>query len=426
MRVLLLILFTLLFAAGVGILAARDTGSVAISISGWHMQTSLVFFVVLLLALFFVAYIVLRMLSRLVAMPEMLHRWRGQRRQKLSEKYLITGLLALIEGRSYDAEENLIRGVRYSTSPSINYLCAARAAQRQGKLKQRDHYLERASAERPDDKVAIGLVRSELQINQRQAEMALATLIGLYDEYPAHRQIRLLLLRAYMELHAWQDALALLPEIEKSKLLPGDDIQAMKVAVYTGLLQRAGATASRKRLDETWREIPRKLRRLPSLLRIYTLEKLKFADTADCEPLLQQALHNDWDADIVNLYGLVQGTDAARQLAFAENLLSGHPDDAGLYLTLGRLCLYNSLWDKALTYLNRSLDLKPMPETCHALARLCEKQGDYSAASGYYQQGLALATSIARHETVRLQEQEEEARAITAGARQVLGTDADY
>ena len=426
MRAVLLTLSALLFAAGIGILAARDTGSVVISLSGWSMQTSLVLFIVLLLALFFVAYVVLRLLSRLVAMPEMLRRWRGQRRQKQSDKYLIAGLLALIEGRSHDAEENLIRGVRYTTSPLLNYLCAARAAQRQGKLEQRDQYLEQASREQPDDQITIGLVRSELQLNERQAGTALATLTSLNNQYPSHSQIRWLLLRADMELHLWQDALSLLPEMEKTGLVSANDLQAMKVTAYSGLLQRAGATENMKRLDDAWREIPRKLRRLPQLLRVYTLEKLKFADAADCEPLLQQALQTGWDADIVNLYGLAQGTDAARQLAFAESLLSLYPDDAGLYLTLGRLCLRNSLWDKALTYLERSLDLKPLPETCHELARLHEKQGDYSTASGYYQQGLALATSIVRHETVRLQEQEEEARAITAGARQVLGADPDY
>ena len=426
MRVVLLVLVSLLLAAGVGILVARDTGSVLISVSGWNIQTSLVFFIVILVALFLVAYMALRMLSRMAAMPGTLRRWRGQRRQKLSDKYLITGLLALIEGRPHDAEEKLIKGVRYTTSPSLNYLCAARAAQRQGKLKQRDLYLERAAAELPEDKVAVGLVRSELQINEHQVEMALATLTGLYDEHPTHAQVRLLLLRAYMELHAWQDALALLPVVEKAGLLPGDDVQAMKIAAYTGLLQRAGETANRKRLDDAWREIPKKLRRLPSLLRIYTLEKLKFASTSECEPLLQQFLQNDWDEEIVILYGLVNGKDAEQQLAFAESLLPVHPDDAGLYLSLGRLALYNSLWEKSLKYLKRSLDLKPMPEACYELARLHEKQGEYSMASSYYQQGLSLATSIVRHETVRLREQEEEARAITAGARQVLGTDTDY
>jgi len=426
MRAVLLILVSLLLAAGVAVMVARDTGTVLITLSGWNIQTSVVFFIVLLLALFIVVYLVLRMLSRMVAMPGVLRRWRGQRRQKLSDKYLVSGLLALIEGRPHDAEENLIKGVRYSKTPSLNYLCAARAAQRQGRLKQRDLYLERAAAEQPEDRIAVGLVRSELQINERQTEMALATLTGLYDECPANTQVRLLLLRAYMESHAWLDALALMPGVEKAGLLPDDDIQTMKIAVYTGLLQRAGATANRKRLEDAWREIPRKLRRLPSLLRTYTLEKLKFGSATECEPLLQQFLQNDWDEEIVSLYGLVIGKDTEQQLAFAEDLLAAHQDNACLYLALGRLALNNSHSDKSLKYLKRSLDLKPTPACCHVLARYYEKQGDYSTASGYYQKGLALVTSLARHETVRLQEQEEEVRAITAGARQVLGTDTDY
>ena len=419
MKVLLLILVALLLAVGVGILAAHDTGHVVISVSGWSMQTSLVFFLVLVLALFLITYFVLRLLSRLLAAPAMLRHWRRQRRRQRSEKYLYTGLLALIEGRAREAEENLVKGARYSTTPLIHYLCAARAAQRQGRSKQQDNYLAQASAGNPEEKIALGLTRSELQINQHQAELALATLADLYQDYPAHAQIRQLLLRAYMELQAWQNILNLLPAVERAKLLPVDDIQAMRVAAYAGLLQKAGATGSRKRLDETWREIPKKLRRLPSLLKVYTLEKLKFADTADCEPLLQQALENAWDAEIVNLYGLVEGRDAPRQLVFAEGFSSTHSNDAWLWLALGRLCLRNSLWGKAGTCLKRSLDLKLMPETYHELARLHEKQGDYSAASGYYQQGLVLATSIARHETVRLQEQVEQAEAIAAGARQV-------
>ena len=426
MRVVLLILVTLLLAAGVAVLVARDTGSVLITLSGWNIQTSLVFFIVLLTALFIAVYLVLRMLSRMVAMPGVLRRWRGQRRQKLSDKYLVAGMLALIEGRPHDAEEYLLKGTRYAKSPLLNYLCAARAAQRQGRLKQRDLYLERAAAEQTTDRTAVGLVRSELQINERQVEMALATLTGLYEEYPANAQVRLQLLRAYMDLNAWQDALELLPAVEKAKLLSGEDIQAMKVAAYSGLLQRAGNTANMKRLDDAWRDIPRKLRRLPSLLRVYTLEKLKFGGAAECEPLLQQFLQDDWDKEIVGLYGQVNGRNAEQQLAFAEGLLPLHQDDAGLYLTLGRLALNNSLVDKSLKYLKRSLDLKPTPECCYVLARLYEKQGDYSSASGCYQKGLAQVTSLVRHESVRLQEQEEEARAITAGARQVLGTDTDY
>jgi len=419
MRLLLLILVALLLAMTIGMLAAHDTGQVLISIPGWSMQTSLVFFLALVLVLFFSAYIVIRLLSRLLAAPAMWRRWRRQRQRQLSEKYLSDGLLALLEGRPTEAEEDLIKGARYSASPMLNFLCAARAAQRQGSSKQRDHYLELAAGANPDEKVAIGLTRSELLLEQKQADMALEILTGLYHEYPQHKRLQLLLLRACTELQAWQDALGLLPAVEKAGLLSGEELQAQKIMIYSGLLQNAGESSSKKRLDDAWNDIPRKLRRTTSLIKVYTLEKLKFADAADCEPLLQQSLQNQWDSELVNLYGLVEGWDATRQLEFAEEFSTTHPQDPWLWLALGRLCLRSSLWDKAQTYLKRSLDLKPMPETCHELARLHEKQGDYSTASGYYQQGLALATSLAKHETVKLQEQVEQAEAMTAGARQV-------
>lgn len=419
MRILLLVLFALLLAVGVGILASHDTGHVMISVSGWSLQTSLVFFLALLLVLFVAGYLAIRLLIRLVAAPEIWHRWRRQKKQQLSEKYLIGGLLALIEERAHDAEEALVKGARYSLSPVIHFLGAARAAQRQGRIRQRDQYFEQAAGAGPEEKITIGLTRAELLLEQKQADMALAILNGLYREYPAHKQIRLLLLRAHVEVQAWQDVLVFLPAVERAGLLPWEEIQALKIKAYSGLLQNAGATTSRTRLEEAWHEIPRKMRHTAPLIKVYTLEKLKFADTGDCEKLLQQALRHEWDSELVNLYGLVEGRDAARQLAFAEEFSTIHPEDAWLWLALGRLCLRNSLWGKAQTYLTRSLDLKPLPETCHELARFHEKQGDYSAASGYYQQGLALATSIARHETVKLQEQVEQAEAMTAGARQV-------
>ncbi|MGH8120526.1 MAG: heme biosynthesis HemY N-terminal domain-containing protein, partial [Gammaproteobacteria bacterium] len=384
MRILLVILCALLLAVLVGILASHDTGHVMISVSGWSMQTSLVLFLALLLVLFFAVYAGVRLLIRLLSAPATWRHWRRQRRQHLSEKYLVGGLLALLENRARDAEEALVKGARYTLEPVMHFLCAARAAQRQGRIKERDQYLEQAVAANPDAKIANGLTRAELLLDQKQADMALAILTGLYREYPAHKQLRLLLLRAYMELQMWQDTLILLPSVARSGLLDWEKIEALRITAYSGKLQKAGAIASRTRLEEAWHEIPWKARRAPGLIKVYTLEKLKFANTADCERLLQRALENGWGSELINLYGLVEGRDATRQLAFAEGFTETHADDAWLWLALGRLCLRNSLWGKAQTYLKRSLELNPMPETCHELARFHEKQGDYSAASGYY------------------------------------------
>jgi HemY protein len=420
MKLLLLFIATLLLAAAIATYTADESGYVIITVLDWTIQTSAVFFLASLIVLFVLLYFSIRLLFAVWDAPGELKRWKKLRRQQLSEKYLNRGLLALVEGRWKAAEEALIKGVRYTNTPLINYLCAARAAQRQGKITQRDHYLELAHAGDPDAKIALGLTRAELQINQQQAELALATLTHLHEQQPGQQQVKVLLLRTYTDLGAWEDILQLLPELERERLLPRENIAAAQLQAYAGLLRKAGNSASKKQLEKAWEDIPKKLRKELHLLEVYTREKLKFADTEDCEPLLRQALKIRWDTEIVRLYGLVEGMDPAKQLAFAESLQAGHARDPVLLLTLGRLSLRNSLWGKAATYLRECIEIQPMPEAYRELAMLMERQGDYSAASTYYQKGLALATTVARHDSVKLLEQAEDEVKVAAGARQVV------
>ncbi|MBM2830111.1 MAG: hypothetical protein HW411_901, partial [Gammaproteobacteria bacterium] len=324
------------------------------------------------------------------------------------------------EGNWKSAEESLKKGIPYARAPLINYLGAARAAQQQDALERRDHYLKLAHENNPDAKVAVGLTRAELQINQHQTEQALATLTNLHERRPDQKQVKLMLLKIHTDLKDWKNVLELLPELKRARLLSTENIQAKQLEAYAGMLQQAGGTANKETLENTWQGIPKNLRKELHLLEEYTFEKLKFAETAECEQLLRQSLKKHWDVGIVRLYGLVEGEDNARQLAFAEKLLSGHARDPVLLLTLGRLSMRNSLWGKARDYLEESLEIQPTPEAYRELAVLLEKQGEYSLASACYQQGLALATTITRHDSVKLLEQVERHEAVCEGARQVV------
>jgi HemY protein len=420
MKVLIIIFFALFLAAVLGLLVVNDTGYILVTISDWTIQTSLVFFLALIVFAFTLIYFIVRLVFRIWDMPALLRVWRKQKRQTLAEKYLTRGLLALVEGRWKSAEHELIKGVKYTSKPLINYLCAARAAQWQGKMDYRDYYLQLANVEDQKSKMAIGLTQAELQISGQQTEHALATLMHLNEQQPNQRQVKLLLLKTYSDLKSWRDILNVLPDLERKKLLPKETIVAKKLEAYAGLLHEAGEKANKKKLEQAWSEIPKKLRKELHILEVYTREKLKFADTADCEPLLRTAIKHKWDKEIVSLYGLVQGKDPVKQLLFAESLQTGHARDPVLLLTLGRLSMRNSLWGKAAAYLKESIQINPMPESYRELAILLEKQGDYSAASSYYQQGLTLATSVVKHDAVKLLEQAEEQDAVTAGARQVV------
>ncbi|HEY5703388.1 MAG TPA: heme biosynthesis HemY N-terminal domain-containing protein [Gammaproteobacteria bacterium] len=407
MKPLIVLIIALAIAAAVGMIAVSDSANIYITFSDWTIQSSLVLFVIIIILSFIVIYFSLRALFRMWNMPGNLRRWRRQRSQRLSERYLSKGLLSLVEGNWKSAEANLVKGAKYSETPLINYLCAARAAQREGRIDKRDHYISLAHADAPDSQVAIGLTQAELQINQKQTEQALATLMNLHEQEPDHGRVKLMLLKTYTELESWREVLALLPGLQKSGLLPKENIVATQLKAYAGLMKKAGTQSDREALESIWQKIPRNLKKELHLLEVYTSEKIIFNDTENCEPLLRKALKDRWDQNILRLYGLVEGKDAAKQLAFAESLYSSHARDPVLLLTLGRLSMQNGLWGKAASYLKDSIQIEPLPETYREFARLLERQGDYAAASSYYQHGLVLATTT----------QQEQARLIGRGEK---------
>ena len=106
--------------------------------------------------------------------------------------------------------------------------------------------------------------------------------------------------------------------------------------------------------------------------------------------MVRGALKRTYDSHLVRLYGLLRGSDPAKQLHTAEGWLKAHPADASLLLTLGRLCLQNSLWGKARDYFESSLKLERNPETCAELARLLAQLGDTARSNQLFQEGLNL------------------------------------
>lgn len=122
-------------------------------------------------------------------------------------------------------------------------------------------------------------------------------------------------------------------------------------------------------LTQRWQNVPSALRGDPAVVAGYAAQLLRLGAEEEAEEVLRHALKQGFDATLVRLYGQVRGRDPAKQLQAAEGWLKEHPDDPGLLLTLGRLCLVNKLWGKAREYLEASLSFQRSAETC------AEKQG---------------------------------------------------
>lgn len=392
MRLLISSLVALLLAVGAGVFLSRDTGRVVFTFGEWTVQSSLSLFILVLFIVLVLSYFLLRFISGMIHMPRNIERWRQHRHYRKSEYFLSHGLLSLVEGDWRGAEKAFTKGVRFSRFPLLNYLFAAKAAQQQGEVQRRDHYLRMAHEHGAESDIAVGLTQAELQLDQHQTELAYATLRHLAGDQRGGDQAKLMMLEASSELKDWQQSLELLRDLGKKNVLPLERIRAKQLQVYAGLLRNAGESGDQERLEKEWQAIPKKLRSEFYLIEVYVKERLRFADTGDCEELLRRVLKKKWDTALVRLYGLVEGDPAEKQLRFAERLHHTHSRDAVLLLTLGRLAKRNGLWGKARSYLEESLQVHPYPETYHELATLLVQEGDNVTASRCFQDGLALAT----------------------------------
>ena len=389
MRMLFTLLIALLLAVACGWLLQQSSGGVMFSYKEWIIQTSLVVFVSAFIILLLLVHFLFRLLWKLLRLPTDFRHWSEYRRRRRSDKFLNQGLLSMLEGDWPEAERAFRKGAAFSQTPLINYLGAAQSAYRQGGTDRCEHYLSLARRHDETGNPALGLTQARMQIEQQQIAQADDTLNSLERE---HEQVKLMLLETAAEMKDWTRATALLQECKRRGLLSAQQARAKQLSLYRGLLQQVGSEQDRPALENAWRNISNKLKQESVLIGAYVKECLRFGGNSNCEVILRRALKRQWDAELVLLYGLVEGKQLKQQLEIAENWLRQFPRDATLLLTLGRLCKKNLLWGKARSYLEQSAGIRPDPVTCQELATLLEQQGEHAAARTCFQQGLELAT----------------------------------
>ena len=167
MKLLIYILAVFFIAVIAGLLAQQDPGYVLIGRGFQTMEISLSLFVTLQILLFATLYFLIRFISQTWGMKEKIHHWRQTSRNKKARDSLRRGLIELAQGHWKQAERALVRHVDDYDMPLLNYLSAARAAQKLDAPERRDHYLSEALKSMPEADMAVELTQAELDnINQ--------------------------------------------------------------------------------------------------------------------------------------------------------------------------------------------------------------------------------------------------------------------
>ena len=396
MKRLYVIVFLLIAAAAcVGLAISEDAGYVLVAYKNFRYESSLWASLAVLVILWLVIWGIKLLVELFSVSTGLVNPWSRRNRSRRIQLAIEQGQMDLAEGRWASAQKHLTRAAEAERQPLLFYLGAARAANELGRYEESDSLLERALERQPQAELAIALNHAQLQVDRADTEGALNTLQAMHARHPHNVQVLRQLQRLHQQRGDWSALIRLLPELRKDKVLPAQELAELERRAWGQNLGLAaqrdtGGEAGLQSLTLAWQQLTSAQRQEPTLVLAYAEQLRRLGSQSEAEEVVRGALKRSYDSHLVRLYGLLRGSDPVKQLQTAEGWLKAHPADASLLLTLGRLCLQNSLWGKARDYFESSLKLERNPETCAELARLLAQLGDTARSNQLFQEGLNL------------------------------------
>lgn len=351
----------LLVAVAIGFLVTKDPGYVLVTYNRWSIETSLWVAATALALTFFLTYLFVRILKQTTSIRKTIKHWSKERKDKKTLALTHQAFLELAAGNWQKAESQSLKAAKTSPKPLLNYLAAAKAAEAQAAFARRDDHLQKAHQTKGNNNIVIYLSRAQCLIESKQWSDALTPLKQLIAIAPKHQSALLLLYKTYSALNDWAALQSLLPALKKQKVLDAEHLNSLEndIAKY-----EISNLINNNADDEA-------------------LKNKGFS-------LIETSLKKNWNHSFVRLYSLQPAVNTAKRIATAEHWLKKHPNDAALYLCLGRLCLQEKLLGKARDYLTKSHQLEASQATLCALAELAEANHDQTNALNYYRQAASV------------------------------------
>jgi HemY protein len=366
LQLLALLALALAGALAWGALSA-DPGYLLVSIAGWSVESTVVGALLLLIA----AALLLRLLFALLRAPFRL--WRRRRRTRARER-LAGGVLALHEGRWKRADTLLRQAAGERSQQTAALLLAAQAAQQQGDRERQLALLGRLA---DADSASVRLI-VDAEALLRDGRPAVANELLEAAAQSAALPPRALELRVQGLQAAGRaaEALALLPELRRSRVREGAALEALERTVAAAALQQAANPGER---ELVWNALARGLRVHPAVLAAYVRACRRQGSDDAGAAAIEAALGKHWDDDIAALYGQLAHGAPRSAIKRAEAWLAAHPASSGMLLALGQLCRREQLWGKAEEFLQRALAGRPA-EAWEGLGELYIDRGDHGRA----------------------------------------------
>jgi HemY protein len=372
-------------AVGLSLAAHLNDGYAILVFPPYRIELSLNFAILLGIAGFALGYLLLRLITHTLRLPLHVRAFHARRRSEKGQAAMLAALQALFEGRYARAEKAGGEAYELGQAPALSALIAARAAAEMRELERRDHWLARARSHDDEARQARLAVQASLLLDERRYDEAIDILGELERSGPKRIATQRMLMKAHQRLGHWEEVKRLATILGKRGALA--DVAATQLRITAqieALRQHAGDAAG---LAACWQRTEDR-----SDARVARTAGQLFVALGDCRrahAIVESALEQEWNEELILLYGECLGDDALVQIERAEKWLKARPRNRALLLTLGRLCLQQELWGKAQSYLQASLAEEPSRSAHVALAQLFERIGKQEDASRHYRASAA-------------------------------------
>ncbi len=369
MKAVIKLLLLIAIAVAVGIGLQDTTGYISLVINDERRTVSLVVGILFIVLLFFIAYLFVRILSRILNAPKDIENWRDKRRTHRDLDLLERGWMGWLEGRVDIAEKDfnkLHSKTRSEQRQVLASLAAAKAAHQANDEMRRDEMLALSldkAMSYPELFDAAVTVKAEILLEQRKSDEAILILEKLNTTHPNQIHIRKLLLRAYKQAGRLREVIKEARYLDKKKKIDA--------SYAKGLIESSATTIISSPSELLWESVYEQLsaeeQSKPS---IAIAAARRYADRGDYKQVmkvLEKAYETDYDSQILDEYISLDVKEYQSQhLVKVQKWLENDPENPSLLRAAGHLCLLEQLWGQAERYLNKSLTLQDDPRT-HAL-----------------------------------------------------------
>lgn len=391
MRRLLLAFFAFVLLGILLALVFRDhQGYVLVVFNGWQVQTSFLFACAAVIVGFWLLLTLWRILAGLFLAPRNLQSFLGRRRRRKQLRSQHDGLVYMNEAHWKQAENVFKSLAADNAAPDINYLLSARVAHYRTHLAARDQYLNRAAADKNTSRVALLMTRAELQFDAGQHDEAQGTLEDLYKLEPHHPWGLRLLAENAVASDQYDWLYEHIDELPRHAALSSQRLTTVTQLVYEHKLAQQSNIDG---LTAIWRQVPKSLRQSTTMVASYARCLVRLDADDEAANMIRHVLENQWDGQLVELFGNLQCSDRKAQLASVENWIKNKGRQQELLMAAGRLCQRDQLWGRAQSYFEELLARQPDAAALFELGKLHEQAEDWEQARLAYRQGLVLQTT---------------------------------